>query len=191
MGREICPADSSIGGDFMKFTLLSLSGAYMIEPEPIADERGFFARTFCRQEFEKLGLNPHLEQCSFSFNHKKGTLRGMHFQQSPHAEAKVVRCTQGEIYDVIIDLRVDSPTFRKWEAVVLSSENRKMLYIPEGFAHGFQTLEDFTEVFYQISCPYVPGFASGVRWNDSCFGIKWPYEVSVISEKDQHYRDFS
>lgn len=171
----------------MKFLPLSLSGAFLIEPEPISDERGSFARTFCRQEFKENGLNPHLEQCSFSYNLKKGTVRGMHFQRDPHAEAKLVRCTQGKIYDVIIDLRPESSTYKKWEGVILSGANRCMLYIPEGFAHGFQTLEDNTEVFYQISSVFVPEAASGVRWNDPVFGIEWPEKVSVISQKDQLY----
>jgi dTDP-4-dehydrorhamnose 3,5-epimerase len=136
-------------------------------------------------------LNPHLEQCSFSFNHKKGTLRGMHFQKFPHSEVKLVRCTQGKIYDVIIDLRPESPTYKLWKAVELSAANRHMLYIPEGFAHGFQTLEDNTEVFYQISSAFVPGASSGVRWNDQTFGIFWPMQVSVISEKDQQYANLT
>ena len=140
----------------MRFDPLLLNGAYLIETEPIEDERGFFARTFCREEFQQKGLNPHLEQCSVSFNHKKGTVRGMHFQKKPHAEVKLVRCTQGKIYDVIIDLRPESPTYKKWEGVILSSQNRQMLYIPEGFAHGFQTLDDNTEVFYQISSLFCP-----------------------------------
>jgi dTDP-4-dehydrorhamnose 3,5-epimerase len=173
----------------MKFIPLRLTGAYLIEPEPIEDERGLFARTFCKQEFEKRDLNPHLEQCSVSFNHKKGTLRGMHFQMPPHEEVKLVRCTQGAIYDVIIDLRPESATYKSWEAVTLTSTNRHLLYVPEGFAHGFQTLEDNTEVFYQMSYPFVAGSGSGVRWNDPAFGIVWPDEVSVISSKDQNYPD--
>ncbi len=173
----------------MKFVPLKLSGAYLIEPEPIVDERGSFARLFCTKQFQEKGLNSHLEQCSFSFNHKRGTLRGMHFQKEPHPEIKLVRCTRGQIYDVIIDLRPDSPTFKQWEGVILSPENRHMLYIPEGFAHGFQTLEDHSEVFYQISASYVPECASGVRWNDPAFGIAWPTHVSVISVKDQQYVD--
>lgn len=173
----------------MKFHPLRLQDAYLIEPEPIADERGCFARTFCRAEFQSKGLDPHLEQCSISFNHKKGTLRGMHFQKAPHGEAKLVRCTQGKIYDVIIDMREGSPTYKCWEGVILSKENRHMLFIPEGFAHGFQTLEDDTEVFYQISSTFVPSHAAGVRWNDPAFAITWPLEVSVMSAKDQQYVD--
>jgi dTDP-4-dehydrorhamnose 3,5-epimerase len=174
----------------MRFDPLLLNGAYLIETEPIEDERGFFARTFCREEFQQKGLNPHLEQCSVSFNHKKGTVRGMHFQKKPHAEVKLVRCTQGKIYDVIIDLRPESPTYKKWEGVILSSQNRQMLYVPEGFAHGFQTLDDNTEVFYQISSPFASEHASGVRWNDLAFGIVWPTDVSIISLKDQQYADY-
>jgi len=173
----------------VKFTSLGLNGSYLIEPTQIADERGYFARTFCRQKFQEMGLNPHLDQCSFSFNHKKGTLRGMHFQKHPHGEVKLVRCTQGSIYDVIIDLRPESATYKQWKGVILSSVNRHILYIPEGFAHGFQTLEDNSEVFYQISSPFVPESASGVRWDDPQFGITWPTEVSIISSKDQQYAD--
>lgn len=189
MGRKICHSYSSLGDNRLKFTSLGLDGSFLIEPTPLADERGYFARTFCKRTFEEMGLNPHLDQCSFSFNNKKGTLRGMHFQKAPDAEAKLVRCTQGSIYDVIIDLRPESPTYKQWKGVVLSSENRCLLYIPEGFAHGFQTLEDNTEVFYQISAPFVPESASGVRWNDPQFGIAWPIEVVVISSKDQEYAD--
>ena len=174
----------------MKFLPLTLSGAYLIEAEPHSDERGYFARTFCRKAVSgQRHCIPHLEQCSISFNHRKGTLRGLHFQKSPHAEVKIVRCTQGKIFDVIVDLRPESPTYKKWEGVILSADNRHMLYIPEGFAHGFQTLDDNTEVFYQISCSFVPGYASGVRWNDSAFEITWPIDVSVISAKDQQYAD--
>ncbi len=174
----------------MKYTPLHLQGAYLLELEPIVDERGFFARTFCRKEFAQNCLDSQLEQCSISFNVKKGTIRGMHFQKAPHGEVKLIRCTRGEIYDVIIDLRKNSETYKQWEAVVLSAENRHMLYIPEGFAHGFQTLEDETEVFYQISIPYVSGSSSGFRWNDPAFGIAWPLDVSVISLKDQQFEEY-
>ena len=189
MGGQICHPYSSIRSGVMRFLPLepALEGAFLIEPEPIEDERGCFARTFCGKEFQSLGLNSHLEQCSISFNHRKGTLRGMHFQVPPHEEAKLVRCTRGKIYDVIIDLRQNSPTYRQWTGVILSADNRSLLYIPEGFAHGFQTLEEETEVFYQISHPYVPGSSAGVRWDDPVFGIAWPIEVSVISSKDQEY----
>ncbi len=136
------------------------------------------------------GLNPRVVQCNVSYNKKKGTLRGMHFQVAPHEEAKLVRCTMGAIYDVIIDLRPTSPTYAKHVAVVLSAQNRRMLFIPEGFAHGFQTLEDHTEVFYQMSEMYVPECARGVRWNDPAFGIQWPDDDRIISERDQRYSDF-
>src|SRR6266487_3389064 len=158
----------------MIFIETTLKGAFIIEPERLEDERGFFARSFCRKEFEDHGLNPNLVQCSISFNKKKGTLRGMHYQISPHAEAKLVRCTMGAIYDVIIDLRPHLPTFKQWIAVELTAENRQMLYIPEGFAHGFQTLTDNTEVYYQMSQFYYPEYSRGVRWDDPAFGIVWP-----------------
>ncbi len=157
-----------------------LKGAFIIEPERLEDERGFFARTWCKREFEAHGLNQNLVQCNISFNKKKTTMRGMHYQVAPHKETKLVRCTKGAIYDVIIDLRPDSHTFKQWISVELTSENRKMIYIPEDFAHGFLTLEDNTEVFYQMSEFYAPECARGVRWNDPAFSIKWPFEVRVL-----------
>lgn len=171
----------------MKFTPLPLQGAFVIEPEPIADERGFFARTFCREEFAAHGLNPDLVQCSVSFNKKKGTLRGMHFQQKPYEEVKVVRCTRGTAYDVIVDLRPASSTFRRWAGVELSAVNWKMIYVPQGFAHGFQTLENNTEVFYQMSEYFHHESASGVRVDDPCFSIEWPLSDSIISPRDLSY----
>jgi dTDP-4-dehydrorhamnose 3,5-epimerase len=174
----------------MKFFATRLPGAYVIEPERIEDERGFFARSFCIEEFSQKGLNLHLVQCNVSFNKKKGTLRGMHYQKDPHGEVKLVRCTLGSIYDVIVDLRMDSPTYKQWAAIELSSQNRKMLYIPEGFAHGFQTLEEGSEVFYQMSTFYAPAAAMGVRWNDPAFNIQWPEDVRTISLKDQQYTNF-
>lgn len=156
-----------------------------------SDERGFFARSWCRQEFESHGLNSNLAQCSVSFNHLRGTLRGMHYQAAPHGEAKLIRCTRGSIFDVAIDLRPSSPTFKQWTSATLSSENRRMLYVPEGCAHGFLTLEDNCEVFYQISEFYAPGAGRGVRWNDAAFGILWPGEVKVISSRDASYPDFA
>lgn len=168
----------------MRFIETKLKGAYLIEPELIEDERGFFARTFCAREFESHGLNPHLVQCNISYNRKKGTLRGMHYQAFPRAEAKLVRCTQGAIYDVIIDLRSHSPTFKEWIAVKLTSRKHRMLYVPENFAHGFQTLEDDTEVSYQMSEYYCVGSSRGVRWNDPAFRIFWPECPSFISGKD-------
>jgi len=174
----------------VKFTETTLKGAFVIEPDRIEDERGFFARTFCRHEFEAPGLNPDLVQCSVSFNLKRGTLRGMHYQVAPHAETKLVRCTRGAIYDVIVDLRTQFRTFRQWVAVELSANNRLMLYIPEGLAHGFQTLQDETEVFYQMSEFYSPEHARGVRWNDDAFRISWPIVDPIISNKDRSYPDF-
>lgn len=174
----------------MKFSETALKGAFIIEPERIEDERGFFARTFCRREFEARGLNPDLVQCSISFNHQRATLRGMHYQSAPHAEAKLVRCTRGAIYDVIIDLRPQSPTFRRWVAVDISAENHLMVYVPEGFAHGFQTLQDETEVSYYISEFYSPECARGVRWNDPAFAIGWPIADPVISARDQTHPEF-
>jgi len=172
----------------MKFTETKLKGAYIIEPERLEDERGFFARTFCQKEFEAHGLNSSLVQCSISYNKRKGTLRGMHYQVAPNAEVKLVRCTKGAIYDVIIDLRSDSPTFCQWISVELNIENHRMLYIPEGFPHGFQTLEDDTEVFYQMSEYHASEYARGVRWNDPVFGIEWPENTKIIiSEMDLSY----
>lgn len=171
----------------MKFTEIKIKGAFVIEPDRLSDKRGFFARVWDPQEFKKHGLDPQLSQCSISFNKKKGTLRGMHYQAASHAENKVVRCTMGAMYDVILDLRPKSRTFKKWFAVELSAENRKMLYIPKGVAHGFQTLSAKTEVFYQISEVHHPPSARGVRWNDSAFKIKWPLPVGVISAKDSAY----
>jgi dTDP-4-dehydrorhamnose 3,5-epimerase len=172
------------------FQETSLRGAYIVDAERHTDLRGFFARTWCEKEFEEHGLNPRLVQCNISFNLKKGTLRGMHYQVAPYEEAKLVRCTMGAVCDVIVDLRRDSPTFRKHLAVTLSATNRKMLYIPEKFAHGFITLEDDTEVFYQMSEFYSQESARGFRWNDPFFGIRLPLEVTVISDRDRNYPDF-
>jgi len=170
------------------FSETGLADAYIIDVEPITDERGFFARSWCRKEFEKYGLNNELMQCNISFNKKKGTLRGMHYQNAPYEETKLVRCTSGSIFDVIIDLRSDSDTFRDWIGVKLSAENHRMLYIPEGFAHGFQTLEDNTEVFYQMSSEYVAQAESGVRWDDPAFNVRWPLISNIsLSEKDRDY----
>jgi dTDP-4-dehydrorhamnose 3,5-epimerase len=174
----------------MIFRETELKGAFEIHIEPRADERGFFARSWCRDEFEEHKLNSRLAQCNISFNSRKGTLRGMHYQVAPYAEAKVVRCTQGSVHDVLIDLRPESPTFKQWVAVSLTAENRKMVYVPEGFAHGFLTLEDNTEVFYQMSEFYSAESARGIRWNDPAFGIAWPGTVKVISERDRSYPNF-
>lgn len=174
----------------MLFHQAKLPDVYEIQIESHLDERGFFARTWCKKEFEANGLNSALVQCSISFNKKKGTLRGIHYQTGPYAEAKLVRCTRGAIYDVVVDLRRSSPEFKNWVAVVLTAENRKALYVPEGLAHGFLTLEEDTEVFYQMSEFYYPESAGGVRWNDPAFGISWPSSVEVISERDKTYPDF-
>ena len=175
----------------MIFVETKLKGAFVIELERIDDERGFFARTFCVNEFKGRGLNPGLAQCSISFNGKAGTLRGMHYQLPPHVECKLVRCTMGAIFDVIVDLRPESKTFRQWIAIELSAENRRSIYVPEGIAHGFQTLTNNSEVFYQISEFHHPECARGVRWDDEAFGIKWPStEKPTISERDSHYPDY-
>jgi dTDP-4-dehydrorhamnose 3,5-epimerase len=166
------------------FSETRLAGVFIVEPERLEDERGFFARTWCPEEFEARGLSPRLAQCSISYNRKKGTLRGMHYQVAPYAEAKLVRCTMGAIYDVALDLRPGSPTFKQWISVELTADNRKMLYIPEGLAHGFQTLADDTEVFYQISEFYHPESARGVRWDDPAFAIEWPLPVAAVSQGD-------
>ncbi len=174
----------------MIFTETPLLGAFVVEPEPIEDARGLFARTWCRREFEARGLETRIAQCSTSFNKRKGTLRGMHYQVSPAAETKIIRCTRGSLYDVILDMRPDSPTFTRHFAVVLTAENRKMLYVPTGFAHGFQTLEDDTELLYQISEFYAPDHARGVRWDDPVFGIRWPEDERTIVGRDRSYPNF-
>jgi dTDP-4-dehydrorhamnose 3,5-epimerase len=158
----------------------------MVEPERLEDQRGFFARTWCRNEFERRGLNTNVVQCNISFNRVRGTFRGMHYQQAPHEEAKLVRCTRGAILDIIVDLRPESPTYRDHVTAELSGENRRMLYVPERFAHGFLTLEPDSEVFYQMSEFYVPGAGTGVRWNDPVFSIKWPDMGGItVADKDQ------
>jgi dTDP-4-dehydrorhamnose 3,5-epimerase len=171
----------------MIFTETKLEGVYVIAPEFIEDERGFFARLWTPEEFAERGLNPRLVQANVSYNRRKGTLRGMHFQVKPHEEAKLVRCTRGSLYDVALDIRPDSPTYLQWEAVELTEANRLMFYVPEGFAHGYQTLEDDTEVFYQMSELYHPESARGLRWDDPKLGLRWPLPVSVISERDKQF----
>jgi dTDP-4-dehydrorhamnose 3,5-epimerase len=176
----------------VKLTETPVAGAYLIDIEPLADERGFFARTFCAQEFAAHGLTPCFAQWSISHNAKAGTLRGMHYQAQPYAEAKLVRCTSGAIYDVVLDLRRATPGFGRWHAVELSAQNRRALYVPEGCAHGFQTLLDDSEVSYSISVPYSPTAARGVRWNDTAFGIVWPSTSErIVSVRDATYEDFS
>ena len=174
----------------MIFTKSKLSGAYLIDIEKLEDERGFFARSWDSKKFDEIGLNPNLAQCNISFNIQKGTVRGMHFQKSPHEEDKIVRCTKGKIFDVIIDLRKNSSTFTKWEGFELSEDNHKMLYIPKGFAHGFQTMEDNSEIFYQMSEFFMPEYSSGIKWNDPAFEVAWPLPISIISKKDLSYSNF-
>lgn len=168
-----------------------LAGVMVVELEPIADERGFFARTFSRDEFASAGLDGEIAQCSISFNAQAGTLRGLHYQAAPDAESKLVRCTQGAIYDVIVDLRAESPTFCKWVAIELSAANRLGLFVPKGLAHGFQTMTAGAEVLYQISENYQPSAARGVRWDDPRFGIEWPPAERIISARDRAFPDFA
>jgi len=171
----------------MIFTESPLAGAYTIEMARIEDDRGFFARSYCAEEFAARGLPVRMPQSSISFNSKRGTLRGMHFQAAPHAEEKLVRCTAGAIFDVVVDLRRGSPTLRRWFATELTAENRRSLFIPKGFAHGFITLRDDTEVLYMISVPYAPGFERGVRWNDPAVAIDWPMQPLHIAPRDAAY----
>jgi dTDP-4-dehydrorhamnose 3,5-epimerase len=174
----------------MLFQEAKIAGVFEVQLERRTDERGFFARSWCRDEFECAGLNSSLAQCSISYNPRQGTLRGMHYQAAPYAEAKLVRCTRGAIFDVVIDLRSQSPTYRQWAGFTLTAANRDMVYIPEGCAHGFLTLEDDSEIFYQISEFYNAESARGVRWDDPAFGIVWPTKPQLISERDRTYPDF-
>ena len=171
----------------MKFFETDLKGSYIIELEKLEDHRGFFTRIWDKKIFQDKGLNLKLVQTSFSFNKKRGTLRGMHFQKKPFEEEKLVRCIRGKIFDVIIDLRLKSSTYKKWISMELKSDDLKMIYIPRGFAHGFQTLEDNTEVLYQISNWFSPEHAKGKRWDDKEFNIKWPIKNPIISKKDLSY----
>lgn len=168
----------------MIFQETSIPGAWIVDIKAIHDHRGFFAMTWLPGELEKRGMNPAVAQCNLAFNHARGTLRGMHFQTAPHAQAKIIRATRGSLLDVIIDLREDSPAYLKWVAVELSADNHRMLYVPEGIAHGYLTLEDNTEACYQVSAPWVPTAESGVRWNDPAFAVEWPFEPALISDKD-------
>jgi len=174
----------------MLFEETKLKGAFTIDLERIEDSRGFFARAFCRREFEQRGLNPSVVQSNVSFNPRKGTMRGMHYQLAPFREVKLLRCTAGAIFDAIIDLRHDSSTYRQWTGLELSAQNRRLLYVPEGFAHGYLTLTENAEVFYQVSEFYSPGHERGIRWNDLAFRIDWPIEPLVISPKDASHPDF-
>jgi dTDP-4-dehydrorhamnose 3,5-epimerase len=175
----------------VRFTETQIPGAYVVELEPHLDERGFFARTWDRAELDALGLDTRVEQCNIAVNERRGTLRGLHFQNPPHAEVKLVRCTRGAIWDVLVDLRPASPAYLRWAAFELTAENRRALYVPEGLAHGYQTLEDATEVIYQVSVAYAPDAATGVRWDDPVFGIRWPdADARVISERDRAWPDY-
>ncbi|MBI3715407.1 MAG: dTDP-4-dehydrorhamnose 3,5-epimerase [Betaproteobacteria bacterium] len=171
----------------MIFVPTPLAGAFVVELKRLEDDRGFFARSFCRDEFRARGLNPEVWQCNVSFNPRRGTLRGMHFQADPYAEDKLIRCTRGIIWDVIVDLRADSPGYRKWFGAELSAESRRALYVPKGFAHGFQTLADDAEVLYMMSESYHPESARGVRWDDPAIGIEWPLAGPSMSDKDRSY----
>lgn len=187
MGWQVCGGGANGEHLVMRFVATPIAGAFLVETEPAVDDRGFFARTFCRDEFMAHGLEPDLAQCSISFNKRRGTLRGLHYQTKPYEEAKLVRCTQGGVFDVMLDLRLDSPSYLAWFGVELNAMNRHALYIPEGVAHGFQTLTDDTEVFYQMSKSYHPESARGVRWNDPAFNIRWPHSEPTISVRDQSY----
>jgi dTDP-4-dehydrorhamnose 3,5-epimerase len=176
----------------MRFTELELPGAYLIELDRIEDERGFFARTFCRDEFAEHGLETEVVQANTAFNRRRGTLRGLHFQAAPHAESKLVRCTRGAVYDVIVDLRPGSPTHTRWVGVELTAQNDAMLYVPKGFAHGYQTLVDETETSYLMSEYHEPSAASGVRWDDPAFGIEWPEaDERVMNDRDRSWPDYA
>lgn len=174
----------------MIFTETNLQGAYIIDVKRLEDDRGFFGRSFCQHEFEALGLNTNAVQANVSYNKVKGTLRGMHMQVLPYGETKLVRCTRGAIYDVIVDLRPESPTFKQWIGVELSAETYRMLYVPEGFAHGFLTLEDNTDVTYQVTQFYTPAAERGFRWDDPSFGIQWPFAPTLVSAKDEAHAPF-
>jgi len=174
----------------MKFDACTLPGAFIIRLERHQDERGFFARSFCRHEFAQHGLVADVAQSNISYNARRGTLRGIHFQRAPHEEIKLVRCIRGAIYDVIVDIRPGSQTYRKWLSIELSAENRVALYVPAGFGHGFQTLEDDTEIFYQMSTFYEPSAADGFRWDDPAFSVEWPIADPIISDRDRGYPDW-
>lgn len=174
----------------MKFTETTLKGAFVVDLEKREDDRGFFARAWCQHEFESHGIYRLPVQSNMSYNIKAGTMRGMHYQAAPYQESKLIRCINGSVYDVIIDLRKDSPTYKQWFGIELNSENRTMLFIPEDFAHGFLALKDGSEVMYQVSAFYTPGSEMIIRFNDPSFNIQWPMKVAVISEKDKNASDF-
>lgn len=175
----------------MIFTETNLKGAFIIDVKRLEDERGFFGRSWCKNEMEEHGLNANVVQANVSFNHKKGTLRGMHFQFSPYQETKLIRCTKGAIFDVIVDLRKDSPTYKQWIGVELTEDNFRMLFVPEDFAHGFITLYDNTAVTYQVTQFYTPGAEGGIRWDDPAIGIQWPIPIEVISAKDKNHPNYN
>jgi len=175
----------------VQFIPAQLAGAYLIELEAYHDERGYFMRTWCRRELSEQGLNADLVQCSLSHNRRRGTVRGMHYQRPPHGETKIVRCSRGAIFDIIIDLRPDSPTHQRWQGFELTAENHRMLYIPPGMAHGFITLVDDSDVAYMMSDWHEPSSAAGVRWNDPQFDVRWPIPVAVIADRDKNYPDYS
>ena len=174
----------------MRFIETELSGAYIVELDLLEDERGIFARTFCRQEFDKRGLNSDYVQANISVNRQRGTLRGMHYQEAPKAEVKLVQCIKGSLYDVLVDLRPTSETYCRWVGLELGEGGGRLLYVPEGLAHGFQTLEDDTAVYYMMGEYYAPDYARGVRWNDPAFGIEWPIDDPILSEKDRSWPDY-
>jgi dTDP-4-dehydrorhamnose 3,5-epimerase len=171
----------------MQFAPSRIPGAWVIDITPIHDQRGFFAMTWLPEEFRQRGIEPALAQCNLAYNHKRGTLRGMHFQRAPHAQAKIVRATRGALLDVIVDLRPDSPAYRQWDSVELTADNRRMLYMPEGVAHGYLTLTDDVEAYYHASMPWAPHAEWGVRWDDPAFAISWPFAPAVISERDRSW----
>jgi len=188
MEWKICCFTSKSGGNKMKLSETKLQGVYVIKIEKLEDERGFFARTWDKEFFKSNGLNTDLVQCNISFNKKKGTVRGLHYQIPPYEEAKLVRCTHGKVFEVVIDLRKNSKTFLQWDDVELDSKDYKMLFVPEGFALGLQTLEDNTEVHYQMSQSYNPKYSRGIVWNDKTLKIAWPLKPSVISENDANLK---
>jgi dTDP-4-dehydrorhamnose 3,5-epimerase len=190
MGWKVFCGYTRNSGAPMKLIKIEIPGVYLVNLNLHKDDRGYFARTYCENEFKAANIQTGFVQCNISFNKKRGTLRGMHYQDHPHWEAKLIRCTHGKIFDVIIDLRKDSSTYGQSFSVELSSENKKGIYIPKGIAHGFQTLEDDTEVFYQMSEFYYPDLGKGIRWNDPIFKIRWPLPGPILSERDQLYEDF-
>jgi dTDP-4-dehydrorhamnose 3,5-epimerase len=173
----------------VRFAAAGLAGVYIVELDRLEDERGFFARTFCRDEFAAHGLQSNFVQCNLSFNARKGTLRGLHYQAKPHEEAKLVRCTRGALFDVVVDIRTGSPTYRKWISAELTADNGRMLYVPEGYAHGFQTIADDTEIFYQMGEAHHSASSRGMRWNDSALAIRWPLANPIVSARDAGYPD--